>query len=174
MFVFTILSKVLTCFCFIANEDLSDLLKDAHNGLLELNLSNNMLTVECLSSITIFINLRILDLSYNTLGPAILQRLPDLLQSMPSLREIKLSGTHLGDFTDIDQDIKEAYIAYGMTAPLDSGLILDLSNNHFHKDILQQWTNILINLKQISGFHLSNISSDTTWDNFDLLSDLPK
>lgn len=143
-------------------------------SLTELNLRNNLLTVECLSSILPFPHLRVLDLSYNALGPGILQRLPYLLEKLPSLKEIKLSSTHLGDFIKLDPDVKEAYITYTMTSDNRSSLKLDLSNNHFYKDMLCSWTTLWINLSRTTRLYLSNISSDTKWNNFQLLSDLPK
>jgi hypothetical protein len=115
-----------------------------------------------------------INLSYNNLGPDIFKRLPDLLQSMPTLREIKLEDTHLGDPIYIDGDIKEAYISHGMTVGLNSSVTLNLSNNHFSQDTLWHWTTLWIHLRNISTLHLSNVTSDTGWDNFELLSDLPK
>ncbi|GAA5798594.1 hypothetical protein HPULCUR_003999 [Helicostylum pulchrum] len=156
------------------DQDLKLLLNVTYKGLTELKLRNNLLTVECLSSILPFPHLRVLDLSYNALGPGILLRLPHLLEKLPSLREIKLSSTHLGDFIKLDPDVKEAYITYAMTSNNRSRLKLDLSNNHFYKDMLCNWTTLWINLSRTSRLHLSNISSDTNWDNFQLLSDLPK
>ncbi|KAI8090480.1 hypothetical protein BDF21DRAFT_190909 [Thamnidium elegans] len=155
------------------DQDLKFLLKTAHKGLTELNLRNNILTVECISSILPFPHLRVLDLSYNALGPGILQRLPYLLEKLPSLREIKLSSTRLGDFIKLDQDVNEAYITYAMTSNNSSSIKLDLSSNHFYKDMLCKWTTLWINLNRITRLYLSNISSDTKWDNFQLLSDLP-
>ncbi|KAI9340106.1 hypothetical protein BD770DRAFT_219613 [Pilaira anomala] len=158
---------------YLNDHDLSFLLKDAHKGLTELNLRNNLLTAKCLSSILLFPRLRILDLSFNTLGATVLQQLPSLLENLPSIREIKLSFTHLGDFTIIDEKTKEAYMSYGMSSNTNLSLILDLSNNHFHEDMLFNWTKLWINLNRISKLCLSNISSDTKWENFSLLSDLP-
>lgn len=149
-------------------------MKDANQGITELNLSNNLITADCVSLLTKFSNLRVLNLSYNDLGPDILKRLPDLLQSMPSLREIKLEHTHLGDHVDMFGDIKEAYISHGMTAAAGPSLTLNLSNNHFYQDNLWEWTNVWVHLKRLSSLHLSNVTSDTGWDNFQLLSDLSK
>lgn len=135
---------------------------------------NNLLTAKCLSSVLLFPRLRILDLSFNALGPTVLQQLPSLLENLPLIREIKLSSTHLGDFTIIDEKTKEAYMSYGMTSNTNLSLMLDLSNNHFHKAMLFNWTKLWINLNRISKLCLSNIYSDTIWKNFSLLSDLPK
>lgn len=132
-----------------------------------------MLTADCMHTITKFTRLGTLDLSHNALGPPILQQLPRILQTMPLLREINLSDTHLGKYTLMGPETQEAYESYGLTVPPFS-LILHFSGNHFERDTLWHWTNMWRNLGRITCLYLSNISCDTAWDNFDVLSDLPK
>lgn len=121
-----------------------------------------------------FSKLRKLTLSNNPLGPVILQRLPELLTKIPSILDIDLSDTNLGEETPFDTAISEAYINYRITAPMDSGLTIRISDNHFTKDTLCHWTPLWKNLEQVSCLQLSSISSETAWENFDMLLELPK
>lgn len=115
-----------------------------------------------------------LNLSYNDLGPSILQRLPDLLEKVPTLRDINLEGTRLGSNIELDDYTKDAYTTYGMTVVVRAGISLNISNNHFEDDMLWHWTKMWVNLRRISSITLSNITSESGWDNFHSLSDLPK
>lgn len=147
---------------------------DAYRGLTELNLNNNQLDITCLDSIVLFTNLMTLNLSYNDFGPSILQRLPDLLEKVPTLRDIRLEGTRLGSNIELDDYTKDAYTTYGMTVVVKAGISLNISNNHFEDDMLWHWTKMWVNLRRISSITLSNITSESGWDNFHSLSDLPK
>ncbi|KAI7865647.1 uncharacterized protein EV154DRAFT_161679 [Mucor mucedo] len=159
---------------FLDDEDLSELLYNSSKSITELDLSGNLLTADCLDSIMGFSKLRKLILSNNPLGPVILQRLPELLTKIPSILDIDLSDTNLGEETPFDTAISEAYKNYRITAPMDSGLTIRISDNHFTKDTLCHWTPLWKNLKQVSCLQLSSISSETAWENFDMLLELPK
>lgn len=159
---------------YLFNANLEFLLKDAYRSLTELNLSNNQLTAECIDIIIKFPNLMALDLSYNELGPTILQRLPYLLEQAPTIRSINLENTHLGSNFEVDADTKDAYTSYRMNNSVTTGLSLNLSNNHFQSDSLWHWTNMWENLERLTSLTLSNVSSDMSWDNFSSLSNLPK
>jgi hypothetical protein len=142
--------------------------------LTELDLSSNQLDTACLDTIILFTNLTTLNLSYNNLGPDILLRLPELLTRLPTLRDINLEGTHLGRSIELKDDNKDAYTTYGLIILAKTGLSLNISNNHFEGDMLWHWTTMWVHLKRISSLTVSNVTSDTGWDNFYSLSDLPK
>lgn len=158
----------------VEDQDLSVLFKDSSRNIVTLNLSNNLLTTDCLDNIMKFPKLRVLNLSNNPLGPSILQKLPELLLKVPYIEEINLANTHLGEDCFIDTSTRELYTAYQMAEHMESNLILNISHNHFKQDTLWHWTNLFRNLVRVRSLQLSSVTSDTTWNNFDTLLEIPK
>lgn len=172
------------------DDDLAYLLEHANKGLSELHVCNNQLTVKCLDTLTRY-RLRALDLSHNSMGPALMKQLPRLLEKIPSLKQLSIENTGIGRFTEIDETVKAIYsnhgrkgnystwvkgvcLTEGILGSQGANLSLDISNNYFDCNMLTLWTPLWTHLKRISKLELSSISTEAKWLNFDLLSDLAK
>ncbi|OAD01886.1 hypothetical protein MUCCIDRAFT_163837 [Mucor lusitanicus CBS 277.49] len=155
------------------DDDLAYLLEHANKGLSELHVCNNQLTVKCLDTLTRY-RLRALDLSHNSMGPALMKQLPRLLEKIPSLKQLSIENTGIGRFTEIDETVKAIYSNHGRKGSQGANLSLDISNNYFDCNMLTLWTPLWTHLKRISKLELSSISTEAKWLNFDLLSDLAK
>ncbi|CAO3611790.1 unnamed protein product [Mucor fragilis] len=155
------------------DDDLAYLLDHANKGLSELHVCNNQLTVKCLDTLQ-KCRLRSLDLSHNSMGPALMKQLPRLLEKIPSLKQLSIENTGIGRFTEIDETVKAIYSNHGRKGASGANLTLDISNNYFDCNMLILWTPLWTHMKRISKLELSSISTEAKWLNFDLLSDLPK
>ncbi|KAK4509752.1 phosphate transporter (Pho88) [Mucor velutinosus] len=155
------------------DDNLSYLLEHANKGLSELHVCNNQLTAKCLDTLSRF-RLRTLDLSHNSMGPALMRQLPRLLEKIPALKQLSIQNTGIGRFTEIDEAVKALYSNHGRKGSQGANLSLDISNNYFDCNMLTLWTPLWTCLKRIYKLELSSLSTEAKWLNFDLLSDLPK
>jgi hypothetical protein len=85
---------------------LEQLLEKATKRLGELDLSNNSLTANCLDFIDEF-QLRALSLSSNPIGPNSMIRLPAFLDKIPSLKQLSLKDTNIGELQAIGYEANE-------------------------------------------------------------------
>lgn len=106
------LSCTQTDLHLLDDDDLAYLLDHANKGLSELHVCNNQLTVKCLDTLQ-KCRLRSLDLSHNSMGPALMKQLPRLLEKIPSLKQLSIENTGIGRFTEIDETVKAIYSNHG-------------------------------------------------------------
>ncbi|KAG0792046.1 hypothetical protein G6F16_004657 [Rhizopus arrhizus] len=156
---------------FLSDNDVQILLKDCKIPN-EINLSNNRITVSTVQLITdIFSDsdLARISLSFNPIGPQIIQEVPKMISHFPNLRALNFEGTCLGKHMQVDESIKDLYKCM-IQSDVPYLITLNLSGNHFEKDMLSIWTSLLVYIERLDKLHLSGVSSDTKWNNFALLS----
>ncbi|ORE03139.1 hypothetical protein BCV72DRAFT_252043 [Rhizopus microsporus var. microsporus] len=139
----------------------------------EINLSNNRATLSTLQLLTdLFSNsdLARLSLAYNSLGPELVNKVPELITAFPNLRVLSLEGTCLGKYMAVNDDVRDLYRNMAQ-AEVPYRITVNLSNNHFEKDMLSIWTSLLVHVERLDKLQLSGITSDTVWSNFVALSD---
>ncbi|EIE77759.1 hypothetical protein RO3G_02463 [Rhizopus delemar RA 99-880] len=156
---------------FTGDDDVQILLKDCKIPN-EINLSNNRITVSTVQLITdIFSDsdLARISLSFNPIGPQIIQEVPKMISHFPNLRALNFEGTCLGKYMQVDESIKDLYKCM-IQSDVPYLITLNLSGNHFEKDMLSIWTSLLVYIERLDKLHLSGVSSDTKWNNFALLS----
>lgn len=96
---------------FTGDNDVQILLKDCKIPN-EINLSNNRITVSTVQLITdIFSDsdLARISLSFNPIGPQIIQEVPKMISHFPNLRALNFEGTCLGKYMQVDESIKDLY-----------------------------------------------------------------
>ncbi|KAG1169187.1 hypothetical protein G6F70_008620 [Rhizopus microsporus] len=139
----------------------------------EINLSNNRATLSTLQLLTdLFSNsdLARLSLAYNSLGPELINKVPELITAFPNLRVLNLEGTFIGKYMAVNDDVRDLYRNMAQ-AEVPYRITINLSNNHFEKDMLSIWTSLLVRIERLDKLQLSGITSDTAWSNFVTLSD---
>ncbi|CAO3660934.1 unnamed protein product [Rhizopus stolonifer] len=152
---------------FLGDEEIELLLTHAKIPN-EINLSNNEITITTVKKmLTAFSNsdLARITLSFNPIGPQLIEQVPRMISAFPNLRMLNLEGTCLGEFIQVDQEIKELYKKISLS-DIPYLITINLSDNHFQNDMLSVWTCLLASIERLDKLHLTGISSDMEWNNF--------
>lgn len=96
---------------FLGDEEIDLLLTHAKIPN-EINLSNNEITITTVKRMLVtFSNsdLARITLSFNPIGPQLIEQVPRMISAFPNLRMLNLESTCLGELIQVDQETKELY-----------------------------------------------------------------